>query len=346
MLTGKLWPAHPHPYRDELLSSWLVRVAYANGCKVQTFCHLAFKNSPEIWNRDIDRLAPEWLLKAMAHSTGTPLHLARKTTLHKFEGWLYPEYRLSGQLNWVMPLQIYHRKRLGYGLQFCPKCLASDVEPYFRLSWRLALYTFCPEHKIRIYDHCPNCHSPVVFHRQEQGRATEFKIDSLSKCWFCQFDLREAEPLPIQFIHDDSFKNWNLCLKRYANKYSAIASQYDSQYMSVLRHLSSLITNTKLAPKFQPYLCESVGIPEIQFIQGKLLFEQRSVDERHQALLLAWWLLEDWPKRLYKAWYYKSIRYNFLLKDLDLCHDQYREFVGRLNRNQNKTLYKFNKIDF
>lgn len=340
MLTGKLWPAHPHPYRDELLSSWLVRVAHANGCKVQTFCHLAFKNSPEIWNRDIDRLAPEWLLKAMAHSTGTPLHLARKTTLHKFEDWLYPEYRLSGLLNWIIPLQIYHRKRLGYGLQFCPKCLSSNVEPYFRLSWRLALYTYCPEHKISTYDCCPNCHSPVVFHRQEQGKPTEFRSNVLSKCWQCQFDLRLTEPMPIQFTDGSVFKNWSMCLRSYANKFSAINLPYKFEYMAVLRHICSLIANKKLAPRLQEYLCESAGIPAIELVQEKISFEQRSVHERHHILFLAWWLLDDWPNRLYKAWYYKSIKYNLLLKDLDHSHDEYKVFVATLNRNKNKSLYR------
>ena len=49
----------------------------------------------------------------------------------------------------------YPPKRLGYGLQFCPHCLAEDIEPYFRLAWRLAFYTHCPKHYCMLLDLCP-----------------------------------------------------------------------------------------------------------------------------------------------------------------------------------------------
>ena len=36
-LSGRLWPAHVKPQQDELLSSWLVRLAMAHGVKLHTF---------------------------------------------------------------------------------------------------------------------------------------------------------------------------------------------------------------------------------------------------------------------------------------------------------------------
>lgn len=35
MLSGEIWPAHPHPLPDEILSSWTLRVAAANGVRLQ-----------------------------------------------------------------------------------------------------------------------------------------------------------------------------------------------------------------------------------------------------------------------------------------------------------------------
>lgn len=41
-LTESLWPIRYKPYRDELLTSWLIRLAWGHGLKVQTFCNLVF----------------------------------------------------------------------------------------------------------------------------------------------------------------------------------------------------------------------------------------------------------------------------------------------------------------
>lgn len=52
MLTGSLWPIHFKPYKNELLSSWLVRLAHAHGLKIQSFYHLEFGSQYEIWNME------------------------------------------------------------------------------------------------------------------------------------------------------------------------------------------------------------------------------------------------------------------------------------------------------
>ena len=199
-MTGKLWPAHVHPLRDELLSSWLVRLAHANGCKVQTFCHLALPQQ-EIWNRDIDRSAPLWLLKAMSRHTGTAPRIVHQTTLRKFEGWLFKQYRASGTINWIIALKQYHRQHLGHSLQFCPRCLADDPEPYFRVSWRLGSYTFCPDHKIMMHDRCPSCSSPIAFHRQELGKPEQYQQIGMHVCFNCGFNLCHSLQVPVPAIN-------------------------------------------------------------------------------------------------------------------------------------------------
>ena len=102
--TTPLWPVRYKPLPDESLSCWLVRLAHGHGMKVQTFCNLIFGNRLQVWNRDIDRLAPAWLLDALALHTGTPAEVVWGTTLRVFEGWLYPCFRTSGHLAWVQKL--------------------------------------------------------------------------------------------------------------------------------------------------------------------------------------------------------------------------------------------------
>lgn len=135
-LSGELWPAHPKPLPDELLSSWIVRIASANGLKLQTFCDRVFGKEHQLWNRDIDRHAPPWLLASLARHTGTPIKHVRDATLEVYRGRLYRRKHDAGQLRWILPAGVYHRTRRHFGVQFCPQCLAEDHEPYFRTRWR------------------------------------------------------------------------------------------------------------------------------------------------------------------------------------------------------------------
>jgi hypothetical protein len=212
MLSGKLWTAHPHPHRDELLSSWLVRVAHANGLKVQTFCAQEFGNKYQIWSRDIDRLSPAWLIETMSSKTRTPIERVWATTLLGYEGRLYDKYHSASQLRWILPLQIYHRKRRGYGLQFCPNCLREESEPYYRRSWRVALFTFCPKHDVMLCDRCPSCGNGIVFHRLEPGKPDLIDGPSMQCCWFCGFDLCNTPSVPVNKWNDSIFISWQKIL--------------------------------------------------------------------------------------------------------------------------------------
>ncbi len=145
--TTPLWPIRYKPLPDELLSSWLVRLAHGHGLKVQTFCNLLFGNRLQVWNRDIDRLAPAWLIDGLVAGTGTSRDRAFATTLRVFDGLLYPRYKESGNLPWILALKIFHRRRQGFGQQFCIGCLRDDATPYFRKVWRVGLLTCCQHHQ-------------------------------------------------------------------------------------------------------------------------------------------------------------------------------------------------------
>lgn len=67
---SQLWLYHPSPLPDELLSSWLVRISHGHEMKLQTFFRVSLGKGQEIWTRDIDRQAPEWLLHALSEHTG------------------------------------------------------------------------------------------------------------------------------------------------------------------------------------------------------------------------------------------------------------------------------------
>ena len=332
MLSGKIWPAHPPPYPDELLSSWLVRLAHANGLKVQTFCHHEFGIAHQVWNRDVDRLAPDWLLTRLKEGSGLPLDIVSGTTLIPYHGRLYHQRPLSGQLRWILPLQLYHRKRQGFGLQYCPHCLAEDTEPYFRRVWRVALYTFCQKHNVMLLDRCPVCGSGVAFHRLELGQPKQVTINSLSVCSSCGFDLRQAPTAPVNIWDEQVFAMWRQSLKLITHA-SMVKNFIDFTCLDVLHHFCGLCVSRRMALKLHAYLCQCANIPEIAFTEGRVSFEQRPLVERHHVIGLAWWLLGQCPSRLQEAHKQRVVRYNVLMKDFDESPNWYSQVVLKLKKD-------------
>lgn len=325
-----LWPAHPHPLKDELLSSWLVRVAHANGLKVQSFCRLAFGSERQVWNRDIDRLAPAWLVEAMAARTGTTMKRAWQTTVMRYRGKLFERGKASGQLRWILSLQMYHRKRLGYGLQFCPTCLAEDAEPYFRLAWRVAFYTYCPKHDCMMLDRCPQCGHGVAYHRIELGRPDTMSTAPLCCCWACGFDYRQSETTPVDKWSERTFQSWAKAL-RLIDHGAPSSTRFDYGKLAVLHQMTKLLLGPKTKGKLAKYVTATTHQAWLATQALRIPIESRDRLDRHHTIGMAWWLIGRWPNRLQAAWRRRALRYNWLLRDFRQAPEWYREFTTELS---------------
>jgi len=315
MLSGKLWPAHPHPLPGECLSSWIVRTAHHNGLKVQSFGHFSFNKRYELWNRDIDRLAPESLLEQMSVKTGVTLKEAKKTTLSLFEGRLFESTSLSGQLRWITPLKLYHRIYAGFGMQYCPLCLAESTDAYYRIAWRVAFYTFCPKHLILMEDRCRHCGVAVAFHRIELGKYHQLDAPDLAVCWKCGLSLTDIIPTPVNIWHENVHRRWRWKLA-VLDRGFVNSGQIKIQKLNLLHQLCRIIASHSLAPDLQQYLCDKTNIPYQLISDVKIAFEQRSLSERHYILELAWWLIEKYPRKINEAIKYKKLRSHYLYKDM------------------------------
>lgn len=309
-LSGRAWPAHPKPLDDELLSSWLVRTARANGLKLQTFCDTVFGKEHQLWNRDIDRSAPEWLQAAMSEHTGTSQERVRQTTLDIYRGRIYHRRNTTGQLRWILSAGIYHRTRRYFGMQYCPQCLSEDEEPYFRTRWRVAALTFCSTHRICLHDRCPACSAPVNFHRRELGRPGVIDTKSLSLCHACDFDFRLAENMKFLPYEETA----GLFLENAAEHVIGKKNSVDISHFDVLHQLCKIIVSHRKAAKLSDYICKSIKVKALQHY-NKRTFEWMPVNERHHFIQLAAWLLADINVRLFSAWRMKAVRYNELSRD-------------------------------
>ncbi len=300
MENGERLPIHPHPKRNELLSSWLTRVAHRNQFKVHSFCATYFGRDKSIWNRDIDKLSPQWLLQGMSDVTGISMSELEETTLRSYEHVIYERLNPQGNTKWILPLGVYHRIHRRHGLQYCPLCLAGDDEPYFRKQWRLAFYTMCETHRILLRDSCLECDSPVIFYRGDIGYKKQFDVHSMRHCHKCGADLA-AGPVKMQhwvewqhrliylWLLDITWLKWS-CRPLPETSYSFLI--FDG-----LHQICKLLTHHRKLNESVLYEVERLsGAPE-KPISSVRYPEEYRIQDRHRIIMAASWLLISWPER-------------------------------------------------
>lgn len=325
MLTNNVFPIKVMPQKDELLSSWLVRLAIAHGQKLHTFTRLVW-NKPGIWARDIDRSITPEQIQLLADRCGIKFDTAWKTTLANYEGWIYETHKSLGVNPWLTSVGVYHRKRTLFGLQFCPKCLSEDTKPYFRRHWRLSFLTVCTKHEIQLSDCCPECSSPVNFHRDELGNFFSFAPSRLTRCFNCQFDLRRSNNLEndvssseivfhtkLERSIEEGF--WNLTPHRLVHSLVFFAGL--RQIVKILSMNDKRINNLRI--EFQD-ICDK----PILFEKNKRKttdFPELRVSERRNLLKMANDLMADWSNEFIRLSKKHKIWSSLWLKHLEEYRD-------------------------
>ena len=329
-LTAPLWPIHFKPLPDELLSSWLVRLAHAHGLKIQTFCTLIFGNKIQIFNRDIDRLAPEWLLAELGDRTGTGHEEILKTTLRSYMGWIFPHMRTSGTLQWITSLKLHHRKFKGNGLQFCPQCLENDSEPYFRKRWRVAFNTICPQHNCMLHDRCQSCGSAIAFHRIGTGTKSFMSDSSLRICHHCGFNLGLSQAQEI-ITYSDEIRHWLYKQSTLLTGVSKPEYSREIELLTVMHQLSMLTTSRYKSVQLHGFICDQLHISESKFTGKMGAIEIKPISDRHHLIQLVGWLMSNLELRLNLSWRSKAVRYNHLKKDFEGAPNWYLLMISQFS---------------
>ena len=331
MLSGRLWPARPFPFPGEIFTSWLVRIAWAHGLSPQAFCDRVFGTGFQIWIRDIDRQAPQWLLQHLSQHTGRSVWQLKRMSLALYEGRLFSRILWSGKQQWLLPLHIFHRTRRGFGTQFCPICLQVGKEPYFRRIWRLAIYTFCPSHGIMLHDRCPRCQQAIAYYRQGMGRDWIEEPSRLSICVNCGFDLAGAKATPLHVWDEDVYLRWRYALAK-TEALQMGTDKWGYTIFPVLHQLCKVLTGQWRKNQLLAYAESVSGVGNMPIHLAARGFENRQVFERHHLLSLALWLLGKWPKRLVRGWEAGAVTYSLLLKDGKNLPEWYYDTLRILNK--------------
>lgn len=180
---GQQWPWVPVLQRDELFSSWLIRCALCNACGALEIARNIWPQH-RIWTGDCDLGICSLCLNGLQERSGIPA-----TAL--IQSSLVPVCRLMGLklppvgiTPWVLSLGGRNLRRTG-GLQYCPYCFANSA--FYRIQWRLAWYTCCPEHGVRLRDSCPHCAAVISPHR------LDYRARNLARCHECAGLLFEVD---------------------------------------------------------------------------------------------------------------------------------------------------------
>ena len=278
----------------------MVRLAFSNGFPLHTFyaCLLGYRGA--IWNRDVDRHPPLTLLEILSRHTGQSTDNLKALSLAAYEGVLFENLTHLGNGAWILPVGVFHRTRRRAGLQFCPRCLLSDSIPYYRKSWRLALYAMCERHLCVMQEHCPNCKATAAFYRHGIGRGKEIPPFALRLCHKCGFDLSQAPSFIPDWPDIRSLRNFKKIIGRFEVghwPYGLNTSIFGIPYFQGIRTLVSVI-NGRNGLRLRQSLSRAIGADiGINRSRPGLDFECLTSEERLNLLLTVTWLMEDWPSR-------------------------------------------------
>lgn len=292
-------PMHPQPCPREILSSWMVRLAFANGFMLHTFYDKLLGYRAPIWSRDTDRDPPLALLTLLARHTGHTVTELQSLTLLSYQGQLF-ERPVTGHWSWVRPVGVYHRERKRAGMQFCPLCLAQSPVTYYRLKWRLALYVVCEHHQCVMEERCPECLAPIAFHRHGIGRRKAIDDEALRFCSLCHFDLASMDPVFCSWPDEATWQRLQsliAAIEQATWDCGPLTPPCSVPFFMGVRTLISVL-NGHNGERLRRLLGNTIGVEIPWHAPGQHdEFEYQSPSARLILLLAVTWLLVDWPER-------------------------------------------------
>lgn len=281
-----LWPYRPRFREDELLTSYLIRVANGLHLKPITFLNAVWGSSRSLLNQDLDNFTPDYVVNRIAQAVDLSEHDVRQATLSAYGEALMVNYNTSGRNSWILPTTIKSNHRRRHGLQFCPACLASDEAPYFRRRWRLAFATICTRHGTLLRDSCPACGEVIHPHRSPTMR----------HCFKCGHSL--CIPTASAERHDHIA--WQASLERGLTQgWISLGTEFERSHVvfAIVRQIATLLVNGRRAQALRDATAQTLGGDPSPFEKPtrRQPLEYLGHAERHRLFDLVQRLMTGWP---------------------------------------------------
>ena len=282
------WIYRPPPFTDELLSSWLSRIAFSHRDSLISFCKHEWPSN-HFHYHDIDVLAPKKLISTLVHKTAASRQEAAGSCLNTWDGLLYPQAMLGGKARFIMAAGAGAHICRSAGMQWCPECLLTDSIPYWRKVWRLSFITCCTVHSIRLADRCQDCGERAIPRRRADTR-----------CWSCLADLRLHQR---QKAHDEVIK-FQLRLENQLSTPVADGLEPLFKELNQYEGFRALWTCFRLlaVSRISNRLCEHIDSvnnwnmsPREASRQSNWRTEALGVNARHEAIRRLSYFQDNWP---------------------------------------------------
>lgn len=294
---------HPQPFEDELLSSWVTRIALENGLYTHALYKSCLGLDSSIFIRDIDKFFVPSLIDNLEEKTGLISEKIRKLMLTGFEGRITEKVVINSNSRWILPLGIYHRTRKNKGIMYCPQCFAENPINYYKRIWRLSFIVMCEQHHCLLRDSCPHCGSVIDYQRMGIGKAKfETPANDLGLCSSCTLPLWTNCSSTILPEYKDLISGYLAFLKAFTLNQPCMPLLKQPMELQEFNGLWILISSILRKRYFDSGVRANIqkftGIDINSSIGVHESFDQRSIEERLKILLATFWVLDKWPDRL------------------------------------------------
>lgn len=273
------WSIRVSMLPDESLSSWLTRAALNQGCDPLSLTGSLWPKW-RIWTLDIDRGLPREHLYTLSRACGISLHTFESAALRN-PAELIAGHPLSEEMlwPWIVSLGKRNRKQT-LGQPFCPHCLSTHKQPYYRRSWRFAWESVCLQHGNILLQRCPICDAAVQPHRL---LASDIHV---AICAICKADLRNAPREPASRQAMDVSIRANQALHQKSSEFLGDAAE-TTEWFACIRYLLRwlrLCIHPKGSSLVSFFQSLDIGVDLTKLPISGLPFEALEVSQRHTLL--------------------------------------------------------------
>lgn len=329
------WPCFTKPRDEELLTSWMTRLAHKHLVRYYAFCSSNF-HGVEFWNRDLDRKLPDIIKQKIIAKCGLSDAAIQSMVLNSFQSKIFLN-DLEPRSYWITQLLFYQKNRKhDQSMTVCTACLRSDKEtPYYRKKWRLTISTVCVQCGKELIDECPECRSSINYLLAERGKKFQAPLFPISCCWKCLFNLAEFDsktpsPHSLSVQHKlDDYTSAGFADDR--------GLGYSHLYFAVLKKIISLLN--KDHPQLihlQEMICNELNMDFHEPIDNRRnTFKDLKVNVRRGLIEKASWLLDEWPFRFRAITGKCGLRSKLFFDDFQDCPYWFYQEV----RNSNQIIH-------
>ena len=307
------------PEPDELLSSWLLRLAWQNAEKMHTFRTRFWHKTGTPWNRNINIPIDVQFFQNIANLAQTNCKQLYPHTFLSLEGILFDKVKKTGKVDGILASRhyAYGNNQPHHSLQYCPECIQEQLVVHFKRTSMITFLVGCPKHRSIYRDTCCQCGQPVKIHLSDSGQKYLPRVNPVSFCHYCGFLWGQAPKQELPELSDEFWVLQEKIQKTLNTSWLQLSDGnqlYALSFFNGLRHIIRYIMNDTCTISLREMVAKELGILPLGFAQngyqGRM--DSLSIGDRITIMQYVSWLLSEWPSRFNWALKKSGISYSYL----------------------------------